>query len=41
MSFQTRKSFVHLQIINSYIFDEIQESEPPIDSKGPDQGPET
>ncbi len=35
MSFQTRKTFVHLRNTNKNIFDEIRElSDPPIDSKG-------
>ncbi len=34
MSFQTRKTFVHLQNTNYYIFDEFWElSDPPIDNK--------
>ncbi len=33
MSFQTCKTFVHLQNTNDDIFDEIQELSDPIDSK--------
>ncbi len=37
MSFQTRKTFVHLWNTNDDIFDEIWElSDPPIDSKATD-----
>ncbi len=36
MSFQTCKTFVHLQNTNSNIFDEFWElSDPPIDNKDP------
>ncbi len=36
MSFQTRKTFVHLRNTNEDIFDEFQElSDPPIDIKDP------
>ncbi len=36
MSFQTCKTFVHLQNTNEDVLDLIQElSDPPIDSKGP------
>ncbi len=36
MSFQTRKTFVHLRNTNEDIFDTFRElSEPPIDSKDP------
>ncbi len=36
MSFQTCKTFVHLQNTNSDIFDEFRElSDPPINSKDP------
>ncbi len=44
MSFQTRKTFVHLRNTNWDVFDEIGElSDPPIDSNATEMfpGPET